>query len=204
MKPLNIRIQRLNDWARSPARGCGAGCGDHLAERRRAGRVQPLGVMSYLPVATAAYIERYLADGFTRRAEATGALTGLELRRRAPQDMLVRKSFGRQPSPGRHISFPLLRGSPVRYMRAWAGACFPEQLAAAELANVLVRADNRRAGRCAAFLAMLEAGQPDRRSHDITQAVRSAAADLRRRPTAGAPGLNRPECRSQSSPATEG
>ncbi len=37
-------------------------------------RVQPLGVMRYVPVATPAYVERYLADGFSAHS-ASGRLT---------------------------------------------------------------------------------------------------------------------------------
>ena len=46
-------------------------------------RVQPLGVMRYIPVASPAYIERYLSDGFTAHAVADGAVAGVESRRRA-------------------------------------------------------------------------------------------------------------------------
>ena len=60
-------------------------------------RVHPLGVMRYVPVASRAYIERYLPDGFT--AEAVAAAPSLAWNRDdALQDMLMRKVFRRERS----------------------------------------------------------------------------------------------------------
>jgi LysR family transcriptional regulator (chromosome initiation inhibitor) len=44
-------------------------------------RVQPLGVMRYVHVASPSYISRYLADGFTAHARGRGAVAGVESRR---------------------------------------------------------------------------------------------------------------------------
>ena len=56
-------------------------------------RVQPLGMMRYLPVATREYVKRHLPDGFT--AEAAGMAPSLSWNRDdALQDQLVRKVFG--------------------------------------------------------------------------------------------------------------
>jgi LysR family transcriptional regulator (chromosome initiation inhibitor) len=55
-------------------------------------RVQPLGMMRYLPVATREYVKRHLPDGFT--AEAAGMAPSLSWNRDdALQDQLVRKVF---------------------------------------------------------------------------------------------------------------
>jgi LysR family transcriptional regulator (chromosome initiation inhibitor) len=57
-------------------------------------RVQPLGVMRYVPVATEAYVQRHLPDGFTREA-AERAPSLAWNRADALQDQLVRKVFRR-------------------------------------------------------------------------------------------------------------
>ena len=57
-------------------------------------RVQSLGVMRYVPVATAAYVERYLTDGFTTQAVTTAPSLAWN-RNDALRDMLVRKAFRR-------------------------------------------------------------------------------------------------------------
>lgn len=57
-------------------------------------RVQPLGVMRYLPVASADFVKRYLPAGFT--VDAVGSAPSLAWNRDdALQDMLVRKVFRR-------------------------------------------------------------------------------------------------------------
>ncbi|KWX67866.1 LysR family transcriptional regulator ArgP [Mycobacterium sp. NAZ190054] len=57
-------------------------------------RVQPLGVMRYVPVASTDYVRRHLPDGFTR--EAAGQAPSLAWNRAdALQDQLLRKVFRR-------------------------------------------------------------------------------------------------------------
>jgi LysR family transcriptional regulator, chromosome initiation inhibitor len=58
-------------------------------------RVQPLGVMRYIPVASKAYIKRHLADGFTAHAVAVAPSLAWN-RDDALQDELVRKASGRR------------------------------------------------------------------------------------------------------------
>ena len=65
-------------------------------------RVQPSGVMRYLPVAYKAYIKRYLADGFTAHAVA-GAPSLAWNRNDALQDMLVCKVFRRDIARPQHF-----------------------------------------------------------------------------------------------------
>ena len=57
-------------------------------------RVRPLGVMRYLPVATQAYIDRHLPDGFTLEAAAHAPSLAWN-RDDALQDQLLRKAFRR-------------------------------------------------------------------------------------------------------------
>ena len=57
-------------------------------------RVQSLGVMRYLPVASAAYLDRYLWEGFTREAVAAAPSIAWN-RDDALQDILVRTAFRR-------------------------------------------------------------------------------------------------------------
>ena len=72
-------------------------------------RVQPLGVMRYIPVASQGYIKRHLPDGFT--AQAVAAAPSLAWNRDdALQDMLVRKAF-RRDIAGRSTSSRRRRAS---------------------------------------------------------------------------------------------
>ena len=94
-------------------------------------RVQPLGVMRYIPVASKAYIKRYLPDGFT--AHAVSEAPSLAWNRDdALQDMLVRKVFRRDIATPQHF-IPTAEGfgAAVRASLGWG--MFPEKLAAPQL-----------------------------------------------------------------------
>jgi len=94
-------------------------------------RVQSLGVMRYIPVAAAAYIERYFPDGFI--ADSVAVAPALAWNRDdALQDMLVRKAFRRSISrPVHHVPTADGFGAAVRAGLGWG--MYPEQLAAAAL-----------------------------------------------------------------------
>ncbi len=96
-------------------------------------RVQPLGVMRYVPVAAADYVDRYLRDGFT--AETVGAAPSLAWNREdALQDMLVRKAFRRAITrPVHYVPTAEGFGAAVRAGLGWG--MFPERLAAPALAG---------------------------------------------------------------------
>jgi LysR family transcriptional regulator (chromosome initiation inhibitor) len=65
-------------------------------------RVQPLGVMRYVPVASKAFIRRYMLDGF--RAHAVSAAPSLAGNRDdALQDMLVSEAFRRDIRRPQHF-----------------------------------------------------------------------------------------------------
>jgi LysR family transcriptional regulator (chromosome initiation inhibitor) len=103
---------------RSPVPGC---------------RVQSLGVMRYLPVASPAYVQRYLSEGFTR--EALPAAPSIAWNRNdALQDMLVRKAFRRAvPRPVHYVPTAEGFGAAVRCGLGWG--MYPEQLAAEHVAG---------------------------------------------------------------------
>jgi LysR family transcriptional regulator, chromosome initiation inhibitor len=94
-------------------------------------RVQPLGVMRYVPAASPAYVERYLPEGFT--AEAVAAAPSLEWNRDdALQDMLVRKVFRRDIARPTHF-VPTAEGFGAAAKAGLGWGMFPEKLAAPEL-----------------------------------------------------------------------
>ena len=89
-------------------------------------RVQPLGVMRYIPTAATAFVERYLPDGFTARAAAQAPCIAWN-RDDALQDMFLRKAFRRLLTPPTHF-VPTAEGfgAAVRCGLGWG--MFPEQL----------------------------------------------------------------------------
>ncbi|MGV9801471.1 LysR family transcriptional regulator ArgP [Mycobacterium sp. NPDC003449] len=89
-------------------------------------RVHPLGAMRYVPVATAEYIERYFADGFTRSAAAQAPSLAWN-RDDALQDGLVRKVFRRDIArPTHYIPTAEGFGAAVRAGLGWG--MYPEEL----------------------------------------------------------------------------
>ncbi len=96
-------------------------------------RVYPLGMMRYLPVASAGYLERNLSEGFTREVVAIAPSIAWN-RNDALQDMLVRKAFRCTVArPVHYVPTAEGFGAAVRAGLGWG--MFPEQLAEQELAN---------------------------------------------------------------------
>ena len=96
-------------------------------------RVKSLGVMRYVPVASAAYVERYLSDGFTR--ESVKAAPSLAWNRDdALQDMLVRKVFRRDIRRPQHF-IPTAEGFGAAVRAGLGWGMFPASLAAPHLAD---------------------------------------------------------------------
>jgi len=89
-------------------------------------RVHPLGAMRYVPVASAAFIERYLPDGFT--ADAVAAAPSLAWNHNdALQDRLVRTVFRKNiVRPTHYVPTPEGFGAAVREGLGWG--MFPDQL----------------------------------------------------------------------------
>jgi LysR family transcriptional regulator, chromosome initiation inhibitor len=94
-------------------------------------RVQSLGVMRYIPVATKAYIKRYLPDGFTAHAVAEAPSVAWN-RDDALQDMLVRKVFRRNIGRPQHF-VPTAEGFGAAVRGGLAWGMFPDTLAAPHL-----------------------------------------------------------------------
>ena len=94
-------------------------------------RVQPLGVMRYIPVASKSYIKRYLTDGFTGHAVAAApSLAGN--RDDALQDELVRKAFRRHIARPQHF-VPTAEGFAAAVRAGLGWGMFPDSLAAPHL-----------------------------------------------------------------------
>jgi len=94
-------------------------------------RVQTLGVMRYVPVATPSYIKRYLPDGFTAHAVA-GAPSLAWNRDDALQDMLVRKVFRRDIARPQHF-VPTAEGFGAAVHAGLGWGMFPDSLAETRL-----------------------------------------------------------------------
>lgn len=135
---FDLRIEDQDHSARLLREG--AVMGAVTTERTPIGgcRVHPLGVMRYLPVASAAYIERYLPNGFTARAAATAPSLAWN-RDDALQNMLIRKVFRQDVDrPVHYVPTAEGFGAAVRAGLGWG--MFPEQLAAVDIDNgVFVR-----------------------------------------------------------------
>ena len=102
---------------RSPVSGC---------------RVQSLGVMTYVPVASGAYAQRYLSNGFT--ADAAGRAPSLAWNREdALQDRLLRKVFRRVLARPVHY-VPTAEGFAAAVRAGLGWGMYPQQLVSAELA----------------------------------------------------------------------
>lgn len=97
-------------------------------------RAQPLGVMRYVPVATADYVRAHLPDGFTAAA-VTAAPSLAWNRDDALQDNLVRKVFRRAiPRPLHYVPTAEGFGAAVRAGLGWG--MYPEQLVTADFVRV--------------------------------------------------------------------
>jgi LysR family transcriptional regulator (chromosome initiation inhibitor) len=90
-------------------------------------RVQPLGVMRYVHVASPSYISRYLADGFTAHAAAEAPSLAWN-RDDALQDMLVRKVFRRDVARPQHF-VPTAEGFGATVRAGLGWGMFPDSLA---------------------------------------------------------------------------
>jgi LysR family transcriptional regulator, chromosome initiation inhibitor len=139
-------------------------------------RVRPLGVMRYVPVASNAYIERYLPEGFTVRA-VSGAPSVAWNRDDALQDMLVRKVFRRDVRRPQHF-VPTTEGfgAAVRAGHGWG--MFPDSLVARHVGDgSLVRVSDEHLD-VPLYWQCWKLDSPIVKT--VTEAVHALAADLRR------------------------
>ncbi len=96
-------------------------------------RMQALGVMRYLPVASPGFVERHLPDGFTALTAAASPSLAWN-REDALQDMLVRRVFGRAITRPIHY-VPTAEGFRAAALAGLGWAMYPEQAAAPMLAD---------------------------------------------------------------------
>lgn len=100
-------------------------------------RVQPLGVMRYVPVASAAFVARHLPDGFTAQAAAEAPCVAWN-RADALQDGLVRKVFRRDIVRPTHY-VPTAEGFSAAVHAGLGWAMFPEKHLEPSLARITDR-----------------------------------------------------------------
>jgi LysR family transcriptional regulator (chromosome initiation inhibitor) len=139
-------------------------------------RVQSLGVMRYVPVASPAYVERYLPEGFTTESVAVAPSLAWNLDD-ALQDMLLRKTFRRAISrPVHHVPTAEGFGAAARAGIGWG--MYPEQLAGPAVAEgSFVRISDAHLD-VPLYWQCWKLDSPI--IETVTNAVRSAAAGLRR------------------------
>jgi LysR family transcriptional regulator (chromosome initiation inhibitor) len=139
-------------------------------------RVQSLGVMRYVPVASGAYVQRYLLDGFT--ADSAGRAPTLAWNHEdALQDRFLRKVFRRVLARPVHY-VPTAEGFAAAVRAGLGWGMFPQQLAAAELAaGSLIRIADVHLD-VPLFWQCWKLDSP--MAHAITEEIRSAAAILRK------------------------
>jgi LysR family transcriptional regulator (chromosome initiation inhibitor) len=94
-------------------------------------RVQSLGVMRYVPVASTAYVKRYLSDGFTAHAAAEAPSLAWN-RDDALQNQLLRKVFRRDVRRPQHF-IPTAEGFGAAVRAGLGWGMFPDRLAAAHI-----------------------------------------------------------------------
>ena len=130
---LDIRIQDQDHSARLLREG--AVMGAVTTERTPVSgcRVQPLGVMRYVPVSSPEFMARHLPDGFIRDAAAQAPSLAWN-RDDALQDMLLRKVFRR--TIGRPVHYvPTADGFGAAALAGLGWGMYPEHLAASALAD---------------------------------------------------------------------
>jgi len=139
-------------------------------------RVRPLGVMRYVPVASARYVERHLPEGFTVRAVSEAPSVAWN-RDDALQNMLVRKVFRRDVRRPQHfVSTAEGFGAAVRAGHGWG--MFPDSLVARPVGEgSLVRVSEQHLD-VPLYWQCWKLDSPIVKT--VTEAVHSAAADLRR------------------------
>lgn len=97
-------------------------------------RVQPLGVMRYIPVATPAYLHRHLPDGFTAKSAAAAPSLAWN-RDDALQDNLVRKVFRRDIRRPVHY-VPTAEGFRAAVQAGLGWGMYPEQLVGPDFVRI--------------------------------------------------------------------
>jgi len=178
---FDVRIEDQDHSARLLRKGLVMGAVTTERKPVTGCRVQPLGVMRYIPMASPSYVKQYLPDGFTPLAVA-GAPSLAWNRDDALQDDLVRKAFRLNITrPVHYVPTAEGFGAAARAGLGWG--MFPEPLAAPHLADgsfvqiAEVHLDVPLYWQCWKLDSPMVAR--------ITDAVRSAAAGLHARQSPG-------------------
>lgn len=130
---LDIRIEDQDHSARLLREGVVMGAVTTERTPVPGCRVQPLGAMRYVPVASPSYMKRHLPDGFS--AQAVGAAPSLAWNRDdALQDMLVRRVFRRHIDRPQHF-VPTAEGFGAAVRAGLGWGMFPDSLAAPHIAD---------------------------------------------------------------------
>jgi LysR family transcriptional regulator (chromosome initiation inhibitor) len=155
-------------------------------------RVQPLGVMRYVAVASPAYIQRYLPDGFSAHAVASAPSLAWN-RDDALQDMLVRKVFRRDIRRPQHF-VPTAEGFGAAVHAGLGWGMFPDSLAASRLGDgSFVRVSKTHLD-VPLYWQCWKLNSPI--VGRITDAVRAAAGELRRESLSAAAPNSQPHRRA--------
>jgi LysR family transcriptional regulator, chromosome initiation inhibitor len=128
---FDVRIEDQDHSARLLREGVVMGAVTTERQAVAGCRVQALGVMRYVAVASPSFIERFLPAGFT--AHAVGVAPSVAWNRDdALQDMLVRKAFRRHVARPQHF-IPTAEGFGAAVRAGLGWGMFPEKLAAPAL-----------------------------------------------------------------------
>jgi LysR family transcriptional regulator, chromosome initiation inhibitor len=174
---FNIRIEDQDHSARLLREGVVMGAVTTERTPVAGCRVQPLGVMRYLAVASKGYVKRYLPEGFTAQAVARSPSMAWN-RDDALQDMLVRKVFRRHIVIPQHF-VPTAEGFGAAVRAGLGWGMFPDSLAAPALKDgSFVRIAETHLD-VPLYWQCWKLDSPI--VSRITEAVRSAASGLRRR-----------------------
>ncbi|OSC42389.1 ArgP/LysG family DNA-binding transcriptional regulator [Mycobacterium decipiens] len=130
---IDVRIEDQDHSARLLREGVAMGAVTTERTPVPGCRVHPLGVMRYLPVASRAFVERYLSDGFTPSAVAEAPSLAWN-RDDALQDMLVHKAFRGTIARPTHF-VPTAEGFAAAACAGLGWGMFPEKLASSQLAD---------------------------------------------------------------------
>jgi LysR family transcriptional regulator (chromosome initiation inhibitor) len=173
---LDIRIEDQDHSARLLREGVVMGAVTTERTPVTGCRVQPLGVMRYVPVGEA-YMKRHLAEGFTAQAAAQAPSLAWN-RDDALQDQLIRKVFRRDIVRPRHF-IPMAEGFGAALRKGLGWGMFPDSLAAPALKDgAFVRIADAHLD-VPLYWQSWKLDSPIVKK--ITEAVRSAAADLSQR-----------------------
>jgi len=178
---FDIRIEDQDHSARLLREGAVMGAVTTEGQPVTGCRVQPLGVMRYVPVASPAYIKRYMSDGFTAHAVAVAPSLAWN-RDDALQDMLVRKAFRRHVARPQHF-VPTAEGFGAAVRAGLGWGMYPDSLAAPHLDDgSFVRISDVHLD-VPLFWQCWKLDSPMVKT--ITDAVSTAATDLRPRKSLG-------------------